>query len=38
MMLDQRKFGGEYLTQGSLESMKVKIQIDRLIDENKILK
>ena len=37
-MLDQKKNCGEYFTQYSLENLKVKFQIDRLIDDNKILK
>jgi len=36
--LDQRKNCGEYFTQSSLDDLKVKFQIDRLIDDNKILK
>lgn len=37
-MIDQKKNCGEYFTQASLENLKVKFQIDRLIDDNKILK
>lgn len=37
-MLDQKKNCGEYFTQYSLENLKVKFQIDRLLDDNKILK
>lgn len=35
--MDFRKKTGEYLTQLSLDKLKVKFQIERILDENKIL-